>query len=143
MKLFGTEQFPFLFYFFLLKKGLQNREMSTRVTARTEEMGIPPVNLQDLHQKAEASRNKEEPPITSLKECIFSWPYISHIIWFCLLHLRNNVFMGTIVPWLSDIYPHDGDKGMGIVLYIVLYYNVLHCFVLYIVLCCILYCILY
>ena len=35
MKVFGTEQFPFLYFFYLPKKGLQNEEMSTRVTAST------------------------------------------------------------------------------------------------------------
>ncbi len=47
----------------------------------------------------------------TLKQCVFSLVYISHVIWFCLLHMRNNVFLGTLVPWLSDIYPDDDDKG--------------------------------
>ncbi len=51
------------------------------------------------------------PQAASLKQCVFSLVYMSHVIWFCLLHMRNNVFLGTLVPWLSDIYPNDDDKG--------------------------------
>ncbi len=49
-------------------------------------------------------------PHPSFKQCFLSPLYISHLIWFSLIMFRNSLFLGTLLPWLSDIYPRNDKK---------------------------------
>ena len=51
------------------------------------------------------------PSVGNVVHDICSLVYISHVIWFCIVNFRVNLFTGTIVPQLMDIYPDDNEKG--------------------------------
>ena len=65
-----------------------------------------------LLQKTDVLRiNVKDTNYVSLKECFLSPIYLSYVFWVCLLHLRVTIFLGTMVPWLVDIFPDDDDRG--------------------------------
>ena len=65
-----------------------------------------------IPEKAEPKEETTTTPQTlGVTKYMMTSLYISHVIWFCFINIRVNVFNGTIVPQLMDIYPDNKDKG--------------------------------
>ncbi len=65
------------------------------------------VKTNTYDMKQECTRAQSQP---TFKQCTPSPFYISLVIWYSLVMLRYSLFWGTLLPWLSDIYPENDQK---------------------------------
>ena len=68
-------------------------------------------DIKFISEKEDTKRESSTLIIPGVTKYMLTLLYISHVIWFCMMNIRVNVFNGTIVPQLMDIYPDNKPKG--------------------------------
>ena len=68
-------------------------------------------DIKFISEKEDTKKESPTPIIPGMTKYMLTLLYISHVIWFCMINIRVNVFNGTLVPQLLDIYPDNKPKG--------------------------------
>ncbi|XP_077996431.1 equilibrative nucleobase transporter 1-like [Glandiceps talaboti] len=58
------------------------------------------------------SENNNPKAIPSVKQCVLSGLFVSHLIWMSILQHRNWFYLGTFQPWITVMADNDEDMSM-------------------------------
>lgn len=92
------------------------KEENVKRENRTESVEVP---QQGLLREMKQDEN-------SLKECILSGNYLLYLLWYTVLYIRIQTFVGFFNPWISEVVDNNINRG---IVQTVIYYSETHSFI--------------